>query len=613
MLVWSLVIWTASALGLGSIDAIRLITVAVLGGALVFGRGPRICALVCRSVRGRPAFERVVIALVAAMFLTLFAKSAVLIDYDSGWYGLQSEEVLVGGGSLFLSQGLVAVVHHYPKLYEALTLPFAGLGSTSMIFGVGILSWALVAFTVAAILREYRVAASLRMLGMALVATTSALANSAMTARGENFSSWLLLMGVLGLVKYRKGDGARWWWIAAATALGVQARLSNIPYAAILFGLLALSLATRWRADGGLRALRNDGLWVFGTALVLGLMITARSLMISGVVLVAPKVVVEIQQALGLHLKYPICIPPPTEGLHRLPILDGLWGILFDPARYPHLIITWTGNYWVFVPLAALLLGAWRGASREGAASTWPLLVLGLSFFVVMFGYKLLTPAGAGYYFIVPITCLALWGLVQADRLRGVERSFLELSLVPFVVCGMAIAFLTGTWGPGTRALDATMTRLPFEYAERAQAGLVSDHMDGIARFLTGMPAGTRVVGLEAHRVRGRLPAGWWLPVQYEDLQTYGWWQPRLVESPEAIQAYLQTAGIEFVIVPRRELKPGIESLVGQSLSTLHAGGMAKIAYQDDHYALWNIRAQNRRLEGCLEASRLSRHAVTTR
>ncbi len=590
VVTWSLVIWICSALGLGSLEAIRFIAIAVLGGAIAVNRGPRLAVLVGRAMRPTERLDRLAIAMLAGFFLALFAKASVVIDYDSLWYGLQGEEVLVGEGNLYAAQGLASVAHYYPKLYEALLLPFSGLGSVSLIFGVGIFSWLLIVLTVLAILREYHVQRALRLWGAALIATLPALANIAVTAKGDAFSAWLLLLAVLGVIRYRKGLGGEWLWVAlSALSLGVQARLANIPYAAILVGILCYSAVWRWREDDGITGLRNHGMWVAAATVLLSCMISARSVLLSGVVLVAPNSVVKLQQSLGLQLKYPVGLLPPDEGLQRFPFFEGFWGILFDPARYSHLIITWTGNSWLFLPIAVLLLGG-MVSRKKNVSGSWPLFAMGLAFFAVMFGYKLLIPAGDGNYFIVPLACLTLWGVVQADRLGDGMRRYFGLLMVLFAFCGGAISFVTGSWGPGTRALDHAMRRLPLEYTQRASQGLIAANLQGVARYFTSMSPGTRVIGLEIANLNEELPAGWWLPVQYEILQAYAWQQPKLVASGMALQQYLHEAGIEYVIIPKKHGVGAIDSLVRASLASMQAKRDAAITYQDDHYVVWKLR-----------------------
>lgn len=588
-MAWSFVIWSAAALGFGTLGDIRVIAVLVLGAALLAVRRARLGASLVRTLRRENRLERVVVAFAAAFLLAMFAKAAVVIDYDSFWYGLQGEEVLVGAGGLYNFQGLASVAHYYPKLYEALLLPFSGLGSVSMIFGVGILGALLLMITVIAILREYNVDRLTRVCIGVAAGTIPAVANIAVTAKGDMISSWLLLLGLLALIRFRKGVGGTWAWIALSSlSLSVLARLSNLPYAAILAAIVVWSMARRGYTGDSWGVLRNRGLWVALFAAVVSALVLARSYLLAGILIVAPNAVVRLQQSLGMELKYPVGLLPPDDTLPRLSVGDALWSFLFDPSSLPHVLITWTGNVWLFVPIAACLLGA---RLRTKGPALWPVILIGLSFFVLLLSYRFLVKGGDGNYFIVPIICLLLAGGRIAGTIPIRSRKPFTGMLLVFVLCNAAISFVTGSWGPGTRRFDAVMTRLPFEMAQYTDQALVNARMQGVQRFFRDKPPGTRVVGLERGAVGTSLPAGGWLPVQYEALYPYLWQQPELVASSEALETYLLRAGIQYVIVPSEPVPAWIEfsEMVDSALGTLKAAGLARIAHRDADYLVWAI------------------------
>ncbi|UNK48886.1 hypothetical protein MNR01_14245 [Lysobacter sp. S4-A87] len=587
VVVWSLVIWTSSAAGLGAAPAVTLIAVAVLGMALVLGRGPRLGAVLLRSMHRKSVLERLFCALIASFFLALFAKASVVVDSDSLWYGLQAEKFLVGDGGLYSGQGLVAVVHYYPKLYEALQLPFAGLGSVSLIYGSGIFSALLVALTCAAILREYRVRPEFRCAGMAIVMTMPALANIAVTAKGDAFSSWLLLLGVLALVRFRKGLSGAWLWISVTSlALAILARLSNLPYAALLFVLLVASAVQRSLAVGNVAWLANRGAWLAMAGALLSAMVLARTYLLAGVFLVAPVSVVELQGALGLTLKYPVGSLPVSDQLPRFPVIAGLRSVLFDPASLPHIIIGWTGNVWAFLPLAALLLWPRQGQPKLGA---WPMLVLGLSYFVVLFGYRFLVPGGDGNYFIVPIVCLTIWGVVQSRRLTDSSGRLLAMVLFFFALVSAAISFVTGSWGPGTRALDVVSTRLPFELDRAHSPNIAAAKLGDVDKFFNGMPPSTRVLGVEAAGLSPDATTGFWLPVRYEPAEVIGWSRPELWRDSNTVVALLAQTQIEYVVMPVQSTGKWVEIQLKAALSFLHGRGQAKRVHQDGTYEIWQL------------------------
>jgi hypothetical protein len=586
VMAWSLVIWTASASKIGSLPAIRLITLAFLGLCLVFGRAPRICGLLGRTLTDRDRIERLFVVLVAAFLLALFAKAAVVIDYDSMWYGLRADRVLVGEGNIYADQGLVAVVHFYPKLYEALQLPLAGLGSISVVFGLGIISVLMIAAAVSAILREFGMPGRVRYAAAGLVATLPAIANIAVTAKGDAFSAWLMLMALLGLVRFRKGKGGVWLWVVlSATVLAVLVRLSNLPYAALLVVLLLWSALTPEARRRSIQHVVNRGVWLaVGAALLTGL-ILARTYLLTGLLFIAPNSLVSLQEALGLELRYPAGLLP--GGGERLPVIEGLRSMLFDPATLPHIIITWPGNVWAFLPLALVLMGGWHARDRMGS---WPLLILGVSFFAVLFCYPMLIPGGDGNYFIFPVVCLLLWGMIRIGATGLHASRVLTALLLAFALVGAAVSFVTGSWGPGTRALDINFRRLPLEYTTQRSNGIATAHLQGVEKFFKGQSASTRVVGLEIAGHGVQLPSGWWLPVRFEPVDSYGWLRPEIVLSGAGFQWFLEYAQIRYVVVPNESQSKDTAVVVRSALATSQAAGLATVAYRDAHYAVWELK-----------------------
>jgi hypothetical protein len=378
--------------------------------------------------------------------------------------------------------------------------------------------------------------------------------------------------------------------------LSVQARLATIPYAVILIVAIGSSVVARWRAEGDATVV-NKGVWLGGATALLSALVAARSILLSGVVFVAPFSLVELQQKFGMHFKYPLGLPPSDAGLQRLPVLDGLWGILFDPAQYPHLIITWTGNVWLFLPLAVALFGITQTGAKASNGS-WLLLVLGLTFFALMFGLKTGFPGSDGNYFIVPLTCLIMWGVVMANRIHANRRTFLNVLLILFAISGAAVSFVTGSWGPGTRAFNHVLTRLPFEFTEHATQEVAAAHLRGVARYFNGMSPGTRVVGLENVDTDAGLPVGWWLPLRYEPLLPFAWQQPELVATAEAFQRYLRDANITYIVTPeqkradssetrKKQSAGGIDTLVRTSLDEMHVAHRVEVVYEDEYWTIW--------------------------
>jgi len=398
----------------------------------------------------------------------------------------------------------------------------------------------------------------------------------------------LMLMALLGLVRFRKGAGGAWLWVGMSSmVLAVLARLSNLPYAALLFGMFLWSVLEPGGRRRGMAQILNPGLILgLGTALLAGFVL-ARTYILTGLLFIAPNALVSLQQQMGLALQYPVGTFPASK-LPRLPVGEGMRSMLIDPAALPHIMFTWPGNVWLFLPLALVLMGAARVRSRPGS---WPLLVLGASFFVVLFGYALLVPGGDGNYFIFPVACLLMWGMVRIGAANLLESRVLTGVLLFFVLAGAAISFVTGSWGPGTRALDINFRRLPFEYAIHRSHAVASAQLQGVETFFKGQPLGARVIGLEIAGLNEELPSGWWLPARYESIEPFKWLRPEIVQSSVDFKIFLDRQKIRYIIVPKRLKKETkVTAVVLSTLATAASTGSAKVVYEDDAYVVWEMR-----------------------
>jgi hypothetical protein len=471
-------------------------------------------------------------------------------------------------------------------LYEVLLLPFAGFGSTSLLFGIGILSAVLVAATTMAVVGMLGVRGPLRIAAGALAMTLPAVTNIAVSAKGDAFSAWLLLTGVYALLRLRRAGTPRWLWLGlSACGLSLLCRLSNLPYAAMLVVLLVLAGVAKgtWRV-----AFKEASAWLFAATVALAALVTLRTWAVAGVPLIAPNAIVELEQRAGLTLAYPIALLPGGEGLPTLPVLPGLWQFLFAPATLPHVLITWTGNVWAWLPLAALILGA----RVRPTARDWPLLAIGLLFFPVLFGYRHPVPGGDGNYFILPILVLLAWGMVRAASGRlshGRSSRFLVGICLAFALVGAAISFVTGTWGPGTRPLDIGHTRGPNELALRGDREIARARLGGVAHFFEGMPRGTRVAGIPDASADIGVPAEWFLPVRYEPLDAFAWQQPALVRDGAAMADFLRRTRVAYVVLPVRPGKSPVSPIVRDALASLATDGLAREAFRDADYIVWAL------------------------
>ncbi|WP_329838103.1 hypothetical protein [Stenotrophomonas geniculata] len=586
----SLLLWMASLLGVGTMQALAVLTALVLGGALILRRGPWLGGMLVSGVRRGAGRTPAVTALIATLTLVLFAKASVSSDFDSNWYGLSADRALIASGNIFRSEGLVAPVHYYPKLIELLQVPLAAIGSIPAIIGLSIGCWLATLGVASQILRELRVMRVLRPYIVALLATLPAFANISITAKGDALAALLLAVSLLAVLRLGNKGGAGWLWIAAASSLlASQARLSNIPYT-LAIGLLAIPAFIRWRSQRFHR--RQPPAAIAGGALlgaiVLVGLITARTWWLAGVPIVAPNAALDLFAAWGMPLQSPVGRLPTSDLLVYLPPGKALLAYLFDPRQYPLLQILWTGNAWLGLPLVAMILGWRRSVAWRRAV---PVLLLGLLFFPMLLGNRYIEASGAdGNYFITPLLSLLMFAgfLLQQSLWKwqscpGVSQVVRAL-VFSIAVASALMCLVTGAWGPGTRAFDTRLDRPMLDTASRRAAAWRDIGLERMAQRLSQEAPRTRAVG----DVGGE---GFWLPVRYEPIDIIALTRPGLVDTPEHTLEFLEHIAAEYLIVrsPGAAVGQERDRILRTAVDTLAADSRATRVMTEGPYELWRV------------------------
>lgn len=591
---WALVIWTGALAGFGTLRQIHLAAVVLLGAAMVLARPPQLAGVIARRMSVGSLWEVMAMSVALTLFLAMYAKASVSTDFDSIWYGLSAEKVLVSSGTILDSEGLVGPVHYYPKLFESLQLVLSGLGSIPFIVGLSIAGWGLILLAVNEALRALEVDRTVRVIAVALVASMPALAGIGITAKGDTFGAWLIVLSLLSMVRYRGSGDTTWFWLGVSAAmLAPMMRLSNIPYALtavlLLFGLFAV----RQRREGGRGSslLRIRGVCIGAAAVLLVSLVTYRTYKLAGVLLIGPDFLVDLQARMGLGVIFPV---GRLQGgaLDYLPWSKALLAYLVDPRQYTGALLQWIGNVWLFMLLASVAAGV---NVARWVRDAWPFVFMGLLFFPVLLCNKYFPSVGAdGNYFVAPVIALTMLGAVGVSRSSissqpRVERAFFTF-LMLFAGCASLIFFVVASWGPGTRAMDANFTRPALDQQARSTKVYTDFNMAGVARYLEQMPLRTRVVG----DIEG---VGFWLPVRYEPMMIVGITRGGEVSSVERTIDFLNRDKVEFLVLAAGAVdaaSPNLtngysKAMLAEAASVMRHRGVLSRAYGDDHYEVWML------------------------
>lgn len=597
-LTWCCIEWVLSATGLGSVRDLQIAALVVLGGSLLTIRRLPVLGYVFSNVGKRNVPGALLGAFVCTIVLMLFAKAGVSIDYDSLWYGIRGDRVLVAAGSVFAGLGLVSPVHYGPQAYELLLLPLSNLGSVTAILGLSIWCWISLGICLYCITERLRWPLKVRLLIVAVALATPSVMNIAITAKGDLMAATWIFFAAYCIVSYRSTGCRNWLWIAfCSAALATTFRMSALVYAGLI-GLCALFLFathallhSNGPIQNGPKLQATLWLWLVSGSCLLFAFVTFRTFFLTGIPFSEVSTLVSLAAQVGLHPEFPVGGPAPVYPTINKDLASLIADFVFRPAKLPHVIITWTGAAFAYFLLIGCFFrtGRMRGTTIFWLlAATFPLLLLFVRFPIV---------GGDGNYFTIPILSAVVVGVGLVGRTffkKDPIGRTLRWAVGLFIVSAVVVSLATGSWGPGTRAWDFDLSRAPLDYQERAEHSLKIAKLQLVNVYLKSLSPATKVVGLIPINGNNPLP-GAWLPVRYESLLNIWSTRPGYLESADAISAFLRLDGIQYVLLVRSAVpKDGavywLTQAVDGTMQDLQAHGSAIPVVYSDNYVLWKLK-----------------------
>lgn len=560
--LWSVCAWTASAFGLGTAKDLRWLTALLALVALPLARATPLVTWLAREGRALVPADRAIAAALVGWFCVLFARTNVVTGFDPLWYGLRGEYVLTGETSAYQSLGLVSPVHYFPKLYELYLQPLSGLGDFSPIVGTTIGIAMLLGIAVAQLMSRLGVDdARAKLLAVTACLTLPAVANPTLEPKPEILAClFVVLAGIAATDWLRERRWPSIAWVFACGLLAMQAKLTAIPFIGLLVVATAAHTALR-RAPlaAATDAQRRTALVMLALAGIVAAFVTARTLLLTGLPTVSPDPLLRLWHALGFELHEPVGTLRWTwpQNWPDVPLLVVDW--LFRPERLEHIVITWTGNVWLWLVLFAALIG-WRFGHRErlrpeARTTTLALIVAGAT---IALCWRYAVRGSDGNYFIaalVPAIVAGVAWLWPRVAWSTPLRVGATASLLLFASFQAAYAFCSASWVTGTREVDLDLTRSPRDTRKINRELFQSEGMAAIADWLRVQPGVPRVVGCAEFGVSARLPA------RFEDLVTISYARADYTRNAAALIDYMRRFDVPYLLL--RKSTPESQRLRG--------------------------------------------------
>ncbi len=578
--LFSLLLWLAQLAGYGLPRTQRLLAFAVLLPALLWQlRQLQTVQLMAAALQLRSGAERFWAAALIAAPCVLFARTNVVFDFDSVWYGFRPERVLVGENSVFDALGMVSPVHYFPKLWEVLLLPLSAAREHSLAQGGAILCGAVLARLVAMWTRDLGHSRVAALAAAALAWSIPAYSNVTLSAKPDAFAALLVVaMAWFAWTLHTRRDVTAWPWLLGCAGLAMSSKLAIVPYVAVIG---VASIVAWWPQRNAPIAAREkrQGWGVFLLCAGVGVLVCSRTWWLAGMPTIGPEQLVALWTAFGLQFRPPVgtldWVRPQQWA--EVPVI--LFGWMFDPSRFSHLQISWPGNVWIVLPIAALLLP--RGASP--LPRRWPLWLVPAAGFLLLLLIGFTNKGGDGNYFLVPvvlatIAAFDLWWRRCTNP--ALQRAALLVTLL-FVAFHGYYSLVSAGWGAGTRAWDVDFSRSNRDSGQADARALAARHLGGVADYLQNNDNRMRVLG-EGGDYR--------LPARYEEISDLLFSHWRHEHDPQYFRRLMACAQAEAFLLPTPEEPRSHSTLIAALIDELRALPSERDLYRDEHWRLVSLR-----------------------
>ncbi|WP_025847904.1 hypothetical protein [Paenibacillus ehimensis] len=456
---WQLCALGLSLIGYGTFTSLRILTLII--GIVSFIGLRRYLPLTIKLMNrfSEFAFKEKFFSLFLLIIIFIqFGKITFAYDYDSIWYGLRPEKVLVGQYSFYDNLQLVDFVYFYPKMFELFLLPVSNLGNYSYILVINIMILAMLILVIYKIGRSLNLSVFLALLVTIVITSLPVVANMSSTAKPDLFTTLLIVMSFLFFIEFVSNQKINNLTLAiSCLILSLGGKVTSLAFGGTAFLGCIICLLINYRTLFLRKLISNiQGLMLLISSLIVIIGIWYRTYLLTGFPLYP--FLGKLWAVLGFSASYPYSIKDGGETIE----LTGFTGVIkrwyqlfFDPKDFPHVIMLWTGNIalFLFVTCAAYFIFRFKKIKDvEFVGNIKKLLTLILP--VILTGLFLASffPKGgdANYYLpAIVVSLLAMFVLISHITSNR-TRKIIICSLIAFLPLQFFVMFIShSSWNYG--------------------------------------------------------------------------------------------------------------------------------------------------------------------
>lgn len=442
-----------SLFGYGTIICLDIYTTILLIYFIVSKKGIQIVNVIRKIVGYKIVKISEIIPFIVILLAisALFAKTNIAHDYDSLWYGLRTQYVLIGENSFYDDLGYMAFVYYYPKMVELFYAPISFIKDYSFIISGNIIIYTLLLINCGIFIKKISRKSILYV--VAMIACIPALANISATAKPDIWGVFFVVTGVCIWEDFRREKKYEW-LILAYLFIGLSffTKLTYILWGGICLFYISMILIKSKNIN--IQELKKS-FWEYRLLIVIALAfmsgVVYRTIYLTGTPFY-PLFITDIFTADNIFLKTEkaYIFDVDLSNININMILYRLYQFVFDPSKLGHVVMLWTSN--VYVIFLFIYFFQLRKQIKNHINNVFLvcMLLLGMVYYMV----GMLGPDGN--YFILPIIMIILL-LINMCDVSLIDRFCNEKMLI--ILCTLfPIMFVShSSWRYGTQAFPTSI------------------------------------------------------------------------------------------------------------------------------------------------------------
>ena len=576
-IIWGVFAIFFSLFRLGTFNYLRILTVILFLISIFLSRRKPFTIRLIKEFNNIDNRDKLMVLFLIILVLIQCGKSNFALDYDSLWYGLRPEQVLIGKYSFYDNLGMLQWVNYFPKFVELFFAPLSDLGEYSFIYSANIVVFILYMCLSVFFLKYLNIKNSQSLFYTIILCSIPTISNIATTAKSDFLTTFFIMFAAFNFFKMIKEENRDFFILGLSSlSLCLGGKIVGYLYGFVVFlSGLFLIIFYNYKKDSknnktNIKLIFKESksyyfLLLLSIIVLLG--VTYRTYRLTGYPLYP--FMVNFFKKIGFSGVYPFneYFGGRKPG-YKFDVvfnlkfyLKHIYNLIFDPKkinvyRASHIAIGWYGNFGIFLFFVTSFFFSMKLKNnvklffkkdfKTIAAICLPVIFTMLFIAIFKFHY-----GQDGNYYMVPLSLGTIFFIYIFENIniKICMKHFCYIIFILFIVSQSLIMFASHTsWRWGTSKFDLDFTKPIFESKQRKEYVFRSNGLTELEEYIEEKNySNSRAIGFGYNQKMFELSCG------YEDIPNSSYMTKGIFDTKENFKKYIRWANINYIIIPKSD------------------------------------------------------------